>query len=42
MLHTLVCVRCRSPLTTSPAGWTVVSIGDIDLYLAREAYVMFE
>ena len=29
MLRALVHVCCRSPLTTSPAGWTVVSIGDI-------------
>ena len=42
MLRALVRVRCRSPLASSPTGWTAVSIGDIDLYLARKVYVIFE
>jgi len=42
MLPVLVHTCRQSPLTSSPAGWTSVSVGDIDIYLAREAYVMFE
>ena len=42
MLRALVHVRCWSPLASSPTGWTAVSIGDIDLYLARKVYVIFE